>query len=157
MPDTLALVGPTGILLLVFFCYSISVNSCYRVLIVVSSLYLFDFYVLGDVALMSQEPFKRIVHMSCIYHGRTKIEGSGHENRFKTPARPLPPLAPTPTPPKSNIFTDSSKAMLLLWFTISVIVCLCIYVLVNFFYFGYPLVYFFAGKELSFWFLLVVI
>ena len=33
--------------------FYISVISCCRVLIVVSSLYSFDFYVLGDVALMS--------------------------------------------------------------------------------------------------------
>ena len=36
--DALSLVGPTGVLLLVFFCSSISVVSCCRVLIVVSSL-----------------------------------------------------------------------------------------------------------------------
>ena len=36
--------------LFVFFCFSISVISCCRVLIVVSSLCSFDFYVLGDVA-----------------------------------------------------------------------------------------------------------
>ena len=34
-------------------CFSISVISCCRVLIVVSSLYSIDFYVLEDVALMS--------------------------------------------------------------------------------------------------------
>ena len=33
--DALSLVGPTGVLLLVFFCSSISVVSCCRVLIVV--------------------------------------------------------------------------------------------------------------------------
>ena len=53
MCDALALVGPTGVLLLVFFCFGISVTSCFGVLIVVSSLYSFDFFVLGDVALMS--------------------------------------------------------------------------------------------------------
>ena len=35
--DSLSLVGSTGVLLLVFFCSSISVVSCCRVLIVVSS------------------------------------------------------------------------------------------------------------------------
>ena len=53
VPDALALVGPIGVQLLVFFCFSISVISCCRVLIVVSSLYSFDFYVLEDIALMS--------------------------------------------------------------------------------------------------------
>ena len=37
----------------VFIWFSISVISCCRVIIVVLSLYSFDFYVLGDVALMS--------------------------------------------------------------------------------------------------------
>ena len=37
-------------------------------LIVVSSLYSFDCYVLGNVALMSQEPFTRTEQMSCVYH-----------------------------------------------------------------------------------------
>ena len=53
VPDALTLVGPTGVQLLVFFCFSISVISCCRILIVVSSLYLFDFNVLGDVVLMN--------------------------------------------------------------------------------------------------------
>ena len=39
------------------------------------------------------------------------------QNRFKLP---------------SKFFTDRSKAVLLLWFTISVSVCLCMYVLVKF-------------------------
>ena len=34
--------------------------------------------------------------------------------------------------PPNNIYTDCSKAVLLLWFTISVILCLFMYVLVNF-------------------------
>ena len=75
MPDALVLVGPTGVQLLVFFCFSISVISCCRVLIVISSLYAFDFYVLGDVAL---KPFTRTELMSCVYNGRTKGEGCGH-------------------------------------------------------------------------------
>ena len=50
--DALALVGSTGVLLLVFSCFSISVISFCRVLIVVSSVYSFDFYVREDVALM---------------------------------------------------------------------------------------------------------
>ena len=49
----LALVGPTGVQLLIFFCFSISVISCCRILNVVSSLYSFAFYVLGDVTLVS--------------------------------------------------------------------------------------------------------
>ena len=53
LPDALDLVGPIGVLLSVFFCFSILGISCSRVLIVASSLYAFDFYVLGDVALMS--------------------------------------------------------------------------------------------------------
>ena len=48
------------VLLLVFFCFSISVISCYLVLVVVSSLYLFDFYVLVDVALMNLKPSHRL-------------------------------------------------------------------------------------------------
>ena len=88
-PDALALVGPTRVQLLVFLCFSISVVSCCRVLIVDSSLHSFDFYFLGVVALMSQEPFTRTEEMSCVYHGRTKGEvrqefqtvGSGSEYR----------------------------------------------------------------------------
>ena len=55
VPDALALVGPIGDQLLVFFCFSISVISyCrpHRCFIFVS-LYSVDFYLLGDVALMS--------------------------------------------------------------------------------------------------------
>ena len=40
-------------------------------------------------------------------------------------------LSPAPCP---SILTDRSKAVLLLWFTISVIVCLCIYVLMILFF-----------------------
>ena len=68
MPEALALVGPTGVQLLVFFCFIFSVISCCQVLIVVSSLYSFDFYVLEGVALMS-----------CVYYGRAKGEGCGYE------------------------------------------------------------------------------
>ena len=42
-----------------------------------------------------------------------------------------------PPPPPNKFFTNRSKAALLLWFTISVIVCLCIYVLVIY-VFGQP-------------------
>ena len=55
MPDALGLVGPTGrtvgFLLHQHFSYFLLSS-----LIVVSSLYLFDFYFLGDVALMSKKP-----------------------------------------------------------------------------------------------------
>ena len=83
MPDALALVGPTGVILLVFVCFSISVISCCQVLIVVSSLYSFDFYVLGDVGLTSYEPFTRTEQMSCVYYGRTEGEGCGHVKAIK--------------------------------------------------------------------------
>ena len=43
MPDALSLVGPTGVLLLVFLRFIISDISCSRVLIVVWSLYSFYF------------------------------------------------------------------------------------------------------------------
>ena len=52
-----------------------------------------------------------------VYHGTTKGEGCGHVNSIKAP---------------SNIFIDRCKAVLLLWFTISAIVCLCMYVFVTF-------------------------
>ena len=48
-----------------------------------------------------------------------------------------------------KIFTDRSKAMLLLWFTISVIVCLCIYALVKFLFL--IVVWPIFGKETAFW------
>ena len=44
-------------------------------------------------------------------------EGCGHVKSIKAPP--------------SKGFTDRSKAVLLLWFTISVIVCLCMYVLLT--------------------------
>ena len=50
MPGALAMAGPTGVRLLVFFSFSISVVSCCRVLIVVLSLCSFGFYVFGDFA-----------------------------------------------------------------------------------------------------------
>ena len=59
--------------------------------------------------------------MSCVYHGRTKGEGCGYVKSIKAPP--------------SKVFTDRSKAVLLMWFTISVIVCLCMYVLLIFFNF----------------------
>ena len=49
----------------------------------------------------------------------------------------------------SKVFTDRSNAMLLLWFTISVIVCLCMYVLVNVLFFGQSFAQCF-GKETLF-------
>ena len=55
--------------------------------------------------------------MSCIYHGRTKGEGCGHIKLLEVP---------------QSYFTDHSKALLQLWFIISVIVFLCMYVLVKF-------------------------
>ena len=58
--------------MLVFVCITISVISCCRVLFVVSSLYSFDIYILGDVAMMSKKPFTTTEQMSCVYHGRTK-------------------------------------------------------------------------------------
>ena len=75
--DALTLVGPTEILLLVFVCFSISVIYCIRVFIIVSSLYLFKF-VLGDVALMSLEPFSRTEQISFVYHDRNKGDVYGH-------------------------------------------------------------------------------
>ena len=57
--------------------------------------------------------------MSFVYHGRTKSEGCGHVKSVYLPRSP------------SKIFTSRFKGMLLLWFTISVIVCLCMYVLVK--------------------------
>ena len=40
--------------------------------------YSVDFYVLGDVALMSYKPFTWIEQISCVYHGRTKGASCGH-------------------------------------------------------------------------------
>ena len=101
-----------------WFSFSISIISRCRVLIFVLFLYSFDFYILGDVAQMSKKPFTRTEQMPCVYHGRTKGEGCGHVKSIKAP---------------SKGFTDRSKAMLLLWFTISVIISLCMYVLLIFF------------------------
>ena len=53
VPDALTLVEPTRVQLLVFLCLSNSVISCCRVLIVVSPLYSFDFYVFGGIAKIS--------------------------------------------------------------------------------------------------------
>ena len=49
-------------------------------------------------------------------------------------------------------FTDRSKAVLLLWFIMYVIVCLCMYVLVIFFIILDSRLAKFLGKKLSFWF-----
>ena len=68
MPDALKLVGPTEVLLLIFFGFTSSVISYRQVVIVVSSLYSFDFDVLRDVVLMSEEPFTRTEQMSCVYY-----------------------------------------------------------------------------------------
>ena len=57
--------------------------------------------------------------MSCVNHGRTKGEGCGHVKSIYVPQ-------------KTDFFTHRSKAVLLLWYTISVIVCLYMYVVVKF-------------------------
>ena len=63
---------------------------------------------------MSQEPFMQTEQMSCVYHGRTKDECCDHVKSIQASSPlPLPLLV---------IFTDRSKVVLLLWFTISVIV-----------------------------------
>ena len=54
---------------------------------------------------------------------------------------PPPPPPPTHTDP-GNIFTDRSKALLLLWFTISVIVCVGMFILVFFLFLDSPLGHF---------------
>ena len=43
----------------------------------------FDFYVLGDVALTSLKPLTRTEQMFCLYHGRTKGKGCGHIKSIK--------------------------------------------------------------------------
>ena len=125
VPDVLALVGPTGVQLLVFYCVSISDISRCRVSSVVSSVYSFDFYFLGDVALTSRKPFTRTEQMSCV-------------RKFG--------ISPAPTLTHSIIFTDRSNVVLLLWFTISVIVCLCMYVLVISFILDSRLAYFWINN-----------
>ena len=80
MPDALALVFH-----LVFVCFSISDISCYWVLIVVSSQYSFDFYVLGDVALMCWNPSRRL--NKCLKDTTAEVRARvvGTLNRFKPP------------------------------------------------------------------------
>ena len=63
-----------------------------------------------------------------VYHGRTKVTGFGHVN---------------------SIFTDRSKAVFLLWFTISIILCLCMFVFVQSLF--WIAVWSLFGKKLLFW------
>ena len=92
MPEALALFRHTGVQLLVFFfllqhfIYFL-LSSPHRFFFFFFFFFLFffpflcsfDVYVLGDVALMSKEPFTRTDQMSCVYHSRIKGEGCSHE------------------------------------------------------------------------------
>ena len=82
----------------------------------------FDFYVRWWV----RKPFTLTDQMSCVYHDRTKGEWPRKIDLSPNTA----PHPPPPHPSSSNIFTDRSKAVLLLWFTIFVTVCLCMFVIV---------------------------
>ena len=136
MPDALALVGPTGAELLVFFCFSISVITCYRVLIVVSSLYSFDFYVYRRCCTDELETLHADWTIAlCVYHGRRGLWprkiGLSHPQWY---------------------FYWPFQAVILLWFTISVIICLCMYFLVKvLFILLWIAVWPTFGKKLSFW------
>ena len=89
-------VWPTGVQLLVFFCFSISVIFYCRVLIVVSSLYSFDFCVLGDDALIVRNP-SRGLNKSLVYTtAEVRARLMATSNRFK------PPPPPLPQPPSKN-------------------------------------------------------
>ena len=50
-------------------------RTCVRAYWALRLWYSFDFYVLGDVTLMSGEPLTQTEQMSCVYHSRTKGEG----------------------------------------------------------------------------------
>ena len=95
-----------------FFASAFSVISCCRVLIVVSSLYSFDFYVLGIFALMGSKSFTQTKQMSCVHHGRAKGDGCGHVKSILAPPTPLLPPPTPPPPPPRRIFTDGSKTVL---------------------------------------------
>ena len=78
MPDVLALVGPTGVQLLVFFCFSSSAIPSCRVLIVVLILYSFDFLCsrrcfTDDLGTLHADEL-----MFSVYHGITKGKDCGH-------------------------------------------------------------------------------
>ena len=95
--------------------------------------------------------------MCCIYYSRTKGEGCGHLKSIKAP--PFPPSSSPPHPQLPPIsqylfFTERSKVVLMLWFTISVIVCLHVCAGENF-YFGYLLANF-GERSCPFGFLLVM-
>ena len=92
--------------------------------------------------------------MPCVNYGREKGEGCGHVKSIKA----VPLLIQTPNPSTSNVVTDRSRAALLLWFTMSIIVCLCMYVLVIIFFFilDSRLASFFVERNCPFDFLFVV-
>ena len=83
-----------------------------------------------------------LLYMSRVYHGRTKDEGCDQPRKIDL--IPTPPLQHTHT--QSNTFTYRSKAVLLLWFTMYVIVCLCMYVLVKIFILDRRLASYFGEK-----------
>ena len=110
-PDALAIVRSTRVCLLDFFCSSIQfyvlLSPC---LCFISFLYL-DLYVLGNGAWISYGSFMQTKYLCVLIHIWTKGEVGAPSNRFK--------------PSSKSIFTDHSKAVLLLWiiYVISVLFC----------------------------------
>ena len=151
VPDALALVGPPE-----SNCW-FSFASAFQLFVAESSSL---FHLCIRLIFMFSEMLhwwfrspSRGLHKCRVYHGRTKREGCGYVNSIYVPRRPLHTHIHTP----SKVFKDRSKAMLLLWFTISVIVCLCMYVLVIFcFILDSCLAIFCSERNCPFGFLLAV-
>ena len=82
-PDVLAVVRPTGIYLLDFFCSGIQFYLLLNpYLCFISFLYL-DLYVLGDDALISEGSFMQTKHLCVLILISTKGDVGAPLNRFK--------------------------------------------------------------------------
>ena len=83
-----ALIGSIGVQLLVFVCFSISIISCCRDLIVVSSLFSFDFFMFLEMLHWWVRNLSRGLNICLVY---TKAELRARVvaklNRFKSPSK----------------------------------------------------------------------
>ena len=114
---TLALVRPTGVQLLVFFCFGISFLAVKSLLLFCLCIRLFFM-------------FPEMLHWWVwgLHAGWGEGGGLVYAVAKLGVSREIWPHLCTPV----EFFSGRSRAVLLLWFTNSVIVCLCMYFLVKF-------------------------
>ena len=145
MPNALVLV----------FCFSISVISCCRVLIVVLSLYSFDFYVLGGRCCKDELGTLHAVWINVLCIQRQNLVRMLWPLKIDLTSPPPLPLPHSPHPPISNILLTVPRAYFcccLLFLSLYVFACISWWI----FYFGLPFGHLFLERDCPFGSLLVV-